>query len=111
MPRPYQEHIFKKGLMLVPLPEQDLFWVGSNYLWEFSDDQPSEAFRRHATAVLDGWLKKPYTVREHRASLRPATIERRPFAGLHPQFSQIGILNGMGTKGTSLAPFFANVLV
>jgi hypothetical protein len=29
---------------------------------------------------------------------------------LHPQFPSLGILNGMGTKGSSLAPFFANQL-
>jgi hypothetical protein len=30
---------------------------------------------------------------------------------LHPNHPSIGILNGMGTKGTSLAPFFANQFV
>jgi hypothetical protein len=26
---------------------------------------------------------------------------------MHPQHQQVGILNGMGTKGCSLAPYFA----
>jgi len=30
---------------------------------------------------------------------------------LHPHQKNIRILNGMGTKGCSLAPFFANQLV
>jgi len=106
-----REHIFKKGLMLVPVREPDQFWVGSNYQWEFEDEKPSEKFYKHATSVLDGWLKKPYTVVDHTASVRPATLERRPFVGFHPLKPGIGILNGMGTKGTSLAPFFANQLV
>jgi len=42
--------------------------------------------------------------------LRPATLERRPFVGLHPLYPNVGILNGMGTKGCSLAPFFAKQL-
>jgi glycine/D-amino acid oxidase-like deaminating enzyme len=46
----------------------------------------------------------------HKAAIRPATLERRPFLGFHPRYPAIGILNGMGTKGTSLAPFFANQL-
>jgi hypothetical protein len=29
---------------------------------------------------------------------------------MHPQHPQIGIFNGMGTKGCSLAPFFAKEL-
>jgi hypothetical protein len=35
-------------------------------------------------------------------------IERRPFVGLHPNCAAVGIFNGMGTKGCSLAPYFAN---
>jgi len=104
------EHIFKKGLMLTPLPTEITFWVGSNYQWEFQNDQPSKEFYEHATMVLNGWLKKPYKVVWHKAAVRPATLERRPFVGFHPQFQNIGILNGMGTKGTSLAPFFAHQL-
>ena len=41
------------------------------------------------------------------AGIRPATLERRPFVGFHPLHKNIGILNGMGTKGCSLAPYFA----
>jgi len=104
------EHVFKKGLMLAPLPEANLYWVGSNYQWEFENDQPSQQFYQHATSILNGWLKKPYKVLAHKAAVRPATLERRPFVGFHPQFQNIGILNGMGTKGTSLAPFFAHQL-
>jgi glycine/D-amino acid oxidase-like deaminating enzyme len=104
------EHVFKKGLMLAPLPVRNTYWLGSNYQWEFEDDQPSKDFYQHATVVLNGWLKKPYKVLFHKAAVRPATLERRPFIGLHPQFENIGILNGMGTKGASLAPFFAHQL-
>jgi len=105
-----RDHIFKKGLMLAPLAEADTYWLGSNYQWEFEHDQPSSTFYEHATSVLNGWLKLPYKVLDHLASVRPATLERRPFVGLHPQYPSIGLLNGMGTKGASLAPFFANQL-
>ena len=104
------EHIFKKSLALVPMPQENVYWIGSNYQWEFENDQPSSQFYQHATSVLNSWLKKPYKVLEHKAAVRPATLERRPFVGFHPQFQNIGILNGMGTKGTSLAPFFAHQL-
>jgi glycine/D-amino acid oxidase-like deaminating enzyme len=105
------EHIFKKGLMLAPVAQENIYWVGSNYQWEFENDQPSQQFYQHATSVLNGWLKKPYKVLYHKAAVRPATLERRPFVGFHPLFSSVGILNGMGTKGTSLAPFFAHQLM
>ncbi len=103
-------HVYKKGLILAPF-EENRYWLGSNYQWSFENDQPSAAFLKQATKLLDQWLKKPYRVLEHKASVRPATLERRPFVGLHPVHRQAGILNGMGTKGTSLAPFFAHQLV
>ena len=61
--------------------------------------------------LLKDWLKIPFTVKEHLCGIRPATLERRPFVGIHPQNPGIGILNGMGTKGCSLAPYFAKQLV
>jgi len=104
------EHIFKRGMMLTPLPVQNTFWLGSTYQWEFEDDKPSQSFYKNATTLLDTWLKRPYKVLFHKAAVRPATLERRPFVGFHPQHTNVGILNGMGTKGTSLAPFFAHQL-
>jgi hypothetical protein len=103
-------HIFKRGLMLSPMVIQNTFWVGSNYQWEFEDDLPSAKFYEATKAHLSHWLKVPFKILHHKASIRPATIERRPFVGLHPQQAAVGILNGMGTKGTSLAPYFANEL-
>lgn len=102
-------HLFKKGMLIAPLGGK-LFWVGSNYLWDFADDQPTEQFRLQAELILENWLKVPFRVLDHKAAIRPANIERRPFAGFHPAHNRIGILNGMGTKGASLAPFFAKQL-
>lgn len=101
------EHIYKKGFLLAPLFQKHLFWVGSSYQWEYEHEQPSPEFYQGVKTHLDNWLKHPYKILDHKAALRPSTLERRPFAGFHPQFAPVGILNGMGTKGTSLAPFFA----
>jgi glycine/D-amino acid oxidase-like deaminating enzyme len=105
------DHLYKRGLVLVPLPEEGLFWFGSNYQWEYENDKPSPEFYKTASNMLKQFLKIPFEVVDHKAAIRPATLERRPFVGFHPQYPSIGILNGTGTKGTSLAPFFANQLV
>lgn len=105
-----EHNIYKKSMMLVPLPEKDLFWVGASYIWDFDDPGPTTAFRENTERILKEWLKVPFKIVAHRSGLRPATLERRPFAGLHPLHSSVGILNGMGTKGCSLAPFFAKQL-
>ena len=102
--------VFKKGMSLIPWRE-GLYWVGSSYEWSFSDAGPTAAFRERTEAVLREWLRVPFRVMEHIAAVRPATLERRPFVGFHPLYPAVGILNGMGTKGCSLAPYFARQLV
>lgn len=103
-------NIYKKGMMIVPLETKDQFWIGSNYLWDFDHARPTAEFREKTVQSLKEWLKIPFSIIEHNAGVRPATLERRPFAGMHPLHPVIGILNGMGTKGCSLAPFFASQL-
>jgi glycine/D-amino acid oxidase-like deaminating enzyme len=101
--------IYKKGMTLVPLTD-NTWWVGSNYIWDFTDTEPTTEFREKTEQLMKNWLKLPYRVLDHVAGVRPATLERRPFVGLHPQQPIIGILNGMGSKGCSLAPFFTKQL-
>jgi len=101
--------VFKKGISLIPLAD-GRYWVGSSYDWAFNDSAPTEAFRHKTEAILKNWLKVPFQTVDHFASIRPATLERRPFVGFHPLYPAIGILNGMGTKGCSLAPYFARQL-
>jgi glycine/D-amino acid oxidase-like deaminating enzyme len=98
--------IYKYGLNIVPW-QQDLFWIGASHEWKFEDDQPTAAFRERTVAQLKSILKVPFRILDHWAAVRPATLERRPFVGLHPRYPQVGIFNGMGTKGCSLAPYFA----
>jgi glycine/D-amino acid oxidase-like deaminating enzyme len=100
-------NIYKQGINLVPW-QKDLFWIGSTYEWDFIDTNPSPDFRKKVTDQLKHWLKVPFEIVDHIASERPANMERRPFVGLHPAMPSIGIFNGMGTKGCSLAPYFAN---
>ena len=104
-------NIYKKGTLLTPLQEMEaLWWVGSNYAWEFNNPNPTPEFRKNTEQLLKQWLKVPFKIVSHLSGVRPATLERRPFVGLHPQHLNIGILNGMGTKGCSLAPYFAHQL-
>ncbi|MGK2860438.1 MAG: NAD(P)/FAD-dependent oxidoreductase [Chitinophagaceae bacterium] len=106
------QFIYKKSMLLTPITanEENLFWVGSSYIWDFENADPTAAFRENTEQMLKQWLKIPFHVVEHRSGLRPATLERRPFVGLHPTHNSVGILNGMGTKGCSLAPYFAKQL-
>ncbi|TAG10723.1 MAG: FAD-binding oxidoreductase [Sphingobacteriia bacterium] len=102
-------HIFKQGISIVPWKD-GLFWVGASYEWNYSHPNPDTLFREKTTIQLKQWLKLPFEIVDHIAGERPANMERRPFVGLHPVHSSVGLLNGMGTKGCSLAPYFAHEL-
>ncbi len=101
-----QTNIYKQGTVMVPWKE-DLFWVGSTYEWNFTDTHPSPDFRNKTETHLKHWVKLPFETVDHLAGERPANMERRPFVGLHPLNPSVGVFNGMGTKGCSLAPYFS----
>ncbi|MBL7749583.1 MAG: FAD-binding oxidoreductase [Chitinophagaceae bacterium] len=104
-------HIYKKGMLLAPLATPGLWWIGSSYAWQFDNEDPTIEFREKTEQLLQHWLKVPFRIISHLAGIRPATLERRPFVGFHPLQPRVGLLNGMGTKGCSLAPYFAKQLV
>ena len=103
-------NIYKYGAITLAPWYNNLWWIGSSYENDFATTEPTEDFYNSTVTSLKNILKVSFTIKEHLASLRPAVIERRPFVGLHPDYPSIGILNGMGTKGCSLAPYFAHQL-
>jgi glycine/D-amino acid oxidase-like deaminating enzyme len=103
-------HTYKFGhLTLIPWKD-NLWWAGSSNELTFATTDPTEDFKNKTIASLKSILKNPFEIKEHWSALRPATVERRPFVGEHPTYKQIAILNGMGSKGCSLAPWFAKEL-
>ncbi len=102
--------IIKHHKFIVPLGE-NVFWVGSNYRWDFWNEQPEAKGRKDLEKFLYSALKVSYEVLDHKAGVRPATKYRRPFVGTHPDYPSVHILNGLGTKGISLAPYWASALV
>ena len=102
-----RNNIYKQGIHIVPLHD-DLFWVGATHDWKYTDMQITPLFRKKTEEQLDYWLKLPYKIVDHIVAQRPTNVERKPFVGLHPAYPVVGIFNGMGTKGCSVAPYFAN---
>jgi glycine/D-amino acid oxidase-like deaminating enzyme len=100
------DYIFKQGVFLVPLPNNTAK-VGATYEWHELNWEPSAKARQELTEKLEQWLKPPYRITGQQAGIRPATADRRPFVGVHPQYSSLGIFNGLGSKGVSMAPYYA----
>ncbi|MBK7816373.1 MAG: FAD-binding oxidoreductase [Sphingobacteriaceae bacterium] len=60
---------------------------------------------------MAGLIKVPYNVLEHKAGVRPSTLDRRPIIGQHPLHKNLFVFNGLGTKGVMLAPYFSKKFV
>lgn len=110
MPELQTEMAVSRNVGVIPL-KGDLYRVGATYSWKPLDEQPTDQQRQHLEEQLKALVQVPFEVVDHQAAVRPATRDRRPFLGQHPQHPQLWILNGLGTKGASLAPFFAHQLV
>jgi len=96
----------KNGKFLIPL-NASKFWLGATYNREEVDECITPAVREKLTKQLQKMIQVPYTVTQHRAGIRPCNKHRRPFLGRHPVYKQLAIFNGLGTKGVTLAPYFA----
>jgi len=103
------ENIIKRSITLVP-QEKEVFWVGSTFAWDYPDELPTPEKRAYLEEGLRQLLKVPYTVQEQQAGIRPSGKDRRPIMGLHPACPALGMFNGLGTKGCSLAPYMADML-
>ena len=104
------QKILKHKLFIVPL-QDELYWIGSTYDWEIPNDQPTEEAKQLLIFKLKKILQVPFEVIDHQAAIRPTTFDRRPLIGLHAENKRLGIVNGMGTKGASLAPYFTKMFV
>jgi len=102
-----EKEIYHAGFFLIPLGDQT-FRFGSNFRWDRLDWNPSEEDASKLIEKLETTIGRKVEVLEHRSGVRPANHSRRPFAGFHPEYSQLAILNAFGSKGVILAPFFAH---
>ena len=102
--------IYNRGVFVLPKAAHETI-VGATYDWQDESLKITAKARKILEERLYSTFKLSCTVRDQQAGIRPATFDRRPFIGLHPQCAQLAIFNGLGTKGVSLAPYFAKIFV
>ena len=101
------EHIINKKVWIVPLGN-DYYKAGATYRWDDRTETPRQDALDEIITSLETFLNVPYTILDHQAAVRPTVGDRRPLIGPHPEFENLMIFNGMGTKGVMLAPYFAD---
>jgi len=98
--------IINTSIFILPLGN-NLYKVGATYNWDDKTNIPTEAGRQELIIKIKEILNCDFEVVEHFAGVRPTVRDRRPLLGTHPEYKNIHILNGMGTRGVMLAPAMA----
>jgi glycine/D-amino acid oxidase-like deaminating enzyme len=98
--------ILNKGMFLMPEGEQ-FYRLGATYDWDDLSLQTTSQARQELQEKLVAVFTDQYQVVDQQAGIRPTTHDRRPVIGLHPHHPQVGIFNGLGSKGAMLGPYFA----
>lgn len=100
------KYIYNRGVFILP-EHEGIHKVGATYNWKDLGTQPTEEAREQLIGKLEGLMTIDYEIVRQTAGVRPATKDRRPIIGLHPEYKFLGIFNGMGAKGLSLSPYFS----
>jgi glycine/D-amino acid oxidase-like deaminating enzyme len=104
------DKIVNQGIFVLPSIIENEYRVGATYSWHDLDWESTQDGRAYLENKLGPLVSGSYTVQRQRAGIRPSCKDRRPLVGLHPEHEAVGIFNGLGTKGVTLAPYFANEL-
>jgi glycine/D-amino acid oxidase-like deaminating enzyme len=101
--------VVKRRIFSVPW-ESGEWWLGAANFWNYEDDKPTDIGQaRIMTAYADMYTGQRPPVVTNLAAIKPTVRDRKPLLGRVD--SGAYVFNGLGTKGASLAPFFARQLV
>lgn len=101
-----ETRIVNQGVWLTPCGD-GLFKVGSTYDTTGLKAGPTTHGRDEICRRLRTFLRLPFEVVGHASGIRPIVSGRQPIVGFHSEHPQLGIFNGLGSKGSLLAPLIA----
>lgn len=100
------DFILKGNVFILPLGN-DFYKVGSTYTWDDLTEEPTQEGFDYLFNEVKNLISIPFTVVKHEAGIRPASRDRKPIIGTHPQFNNLHVINGLGTRGVMIAPSMA----
>lgn len=106
-----EQVIINRGVYMVPGFASGEWRVGATYDLKDKTDSITPRGRLELESKLRSLISFPFQITDQDFGFRPATVDRRPVLGTHPEYGQLVIFNGLGTKGVSLAPYFSEVLL
>lgn len=104
-----ENRIIKASIFTFPL-EADRYGVGATYRWKDKTNTPTPSAKEELLKKLGTFFTGNFEVTHHLAGIRPTVVDRRPLVGQHPQYKNLYVLNGLGSRGVLIAPYAARQL-
>lgn len=101
--------IINASIFIIPIGN-DFYKVGATYDWNDKTNDTTDEAKTELLDKLNEVINCEYEVVDHFAGVRPTVKDRRPLVGTHPDYINLHILNGLGTRGVMLGPFLAKQL-
>lgn len=101
--------ILSKQKWVLPI-EDGKFISGSTWSWDHLNEEPTHQGKSGLLQGLSKMIRSPdsLTIHAHRAGVRPCTDDRHPYNGKHPEYPQLSVFNGFGSKGALMTPLLCN---
>jgi glycine/D-amino acid oxidase-like deaminating enzyme len=100
------DKIVSDEVFVMPLGN-DRYKVGATYSWDELNWETTHSAREKLISKLGKIISINPEIVNQKAGIRPTMHDRKPVIGLLPDNPQIGIFNGLGSKGVLLGPYFA----
>lgn len=105
------KNIAGKSVLLGHISD-DKWYLGSTYDWKNINTEKIEISKEFLLKKLES-LNLPidsYKITNHFVGIRPTVLDRNGIIGKHPNINNMYVLNGLGTRGALLAPYFGILL-
>ena len=103
------DFLLKSALFVLPLGD-NYYKVGATFNWKDKTTLPTSEGKNELVDKLKKVISVPYTIVSQSAGIRPTVKDRRPLVGVHSEYKQLVVLNGLGTRGVMIAPTVAESL-
>lgn len=100
------DFLLKSSVFVLPIGN-DCYKVGATFNWIDKTLDVTDEGKQELVDKLKKTINVPYKIIDQTAGIRPTVKDRRPLVGIHSDYSQLVVLNGLGTRGVMIAPTVA----
>lgn len=104
-----EERAIKSAIFTIP-EGNHTYRIGANYERNDKTNSPTRKGREELLEKFNKIIKCNYEVIGQVAGVRPTVVDRKPLVGVHPEFKNLYVLNGFGSRGVMAAPYVSKLL-